>query len=70
MKHLETRTLWVQDKVDEGAVVIKKVGGDRNPADILTKYLSSSKLQSLLADLPVTELGGRHSLAPQLQGKS
>ena len=70
VKHLETRTLWVQDKIDEGAVVVKKVGGDRNPADILTKYLSSSRLHSLLADLPVEELGRRHSLAPQLQGRS
>ena len=70
VKHLDTRTLWVQDKIDEGIVVVKKIGGDRNVADILTKYLSSLKLRSLLADLPVTQLEGRHSLAPQLQGRS
>ena len=70
VKHLETRTLWVQDKVDAGVVAIKKIGGNDNPADILTKYLSGAKLQSLLGGLPITELGGRHSLAPQLQGKS
>ena len=65
--HLETRTLWAQDKIDEGFVVVKKIGGDRNVADILTKYFSSSRLRSLLADLPVTELEGRFSPAPQLQ---
>ena len=70
VKHLETRTLWVQDKIDEGIVVVKKIGGDRNVADILTKYLSSPRLRSLLAELPVAEVEGRHSLAPQLQGKS
>ena len=48
----------------------KKIGGDRNVADILTKYLPSPRLRSLLAEFPVTELEGRHSLAPQLQGKS
>ena len=29
VKHLETRTLWAQDKIDEGIVVVKKIGGDR-----------------------------------------
>ena len=70
VKHLETRTLWVQDKVDAGVVAIKKISGNDNPADLLTKYLASAKMQTLLASLPITELGGRHSLAPQLQGKS
>ena len=69
VKHLETRTLWAQDKIDEGKVV-EKIGGDRNVADILTKYLSSPRLRSLLAELPVAELEVRHSLAPPLQGKS
>ena len=70
VKHLETRTLWAQDKIDEGTVVVKKIGGDRNVADILTKYLSSPRLRSLLAELQVAEVEGRHSLAPQLHGKS
>ena len=47
VKRLETRTLWAQDKIDEGMVVIKKIGGDRNVAEILTKYLSSPRLRSL-----------------------
>ena len=25
VKHLETRTLWAQDKIDEGKVVVKKI---------------------------------------------
>ena len=70
VKHLETKTLWAQDKIDEGKVVVKKFGADRNVADNLTKYLSSPRLRSLLAELPIAELEVRHSLAPQLQGKS
>ena len=70
VKHLETRTLWAQDKIDEGKVEVKKIGGDKNVADILTKYFSSPRLRSLLAELPVAELKGRHSVVPQLQGKS
>ena len=68
VKHLETRTLWVQDKVDQGIIKIRKVDGNHNVADLLTKYLSGPKLQTLLAMLPVAPLEGRHHLAPQLQG--
>ena len=50
--------------------MVKKIGGDRNIADILTKYFPSPRLRSLLAEFPVAELEERHSLAPQLQGKS
>ena len=70
VKHLETRTLRAQDKIDEGKVVVKKIGGDRNVADILTKYFSSPRLRSILGEVPVAEVEGRHSLVPQLQGKS
>ena len=67
VKHLETRSLWAQDKIDESKVVVLKFGAGSSVADILTKYLSTSRLRSLLANFPVTELEGRHSLAPQLQ---
>ena len=49
VKHTETRTLWAQDKIDEGKVLVKKTGGGRNVADILTQHLSSSRLRPLLA---------------------
>ena len=64
VKHLETRTLWAQDKIYEGKVVVEKIGGDRNVADILTKYLSSPRLRSLLAELPVRRVGGEALIGP------
>ena len=69
VKHLETRTLWAQDKIDEGVVVVKKVGGDRNVADILTKYLSSPRLRSLLAELPSRRVGGEALIGATAAGK-
>ena len=42
VKHLETRTLWVQDQVDRGRIQMRKVPGDTNPADVLTELSSSS----------------------------
>ena len=41
-RHLETHTLWVQEKVRTGAIAVRKVAGEVNPADLFTKYLLST----------------------------
>jgi len=66
IKHLETRTLWVQDQVERRRLSIKKVNGLYNPADVLTKYLGGQRLSDLLTSLPLKFEVGRHSSAPQL----
>ena len=38
LRHLETHTLWVQEKVRTGAIQVRKVRGDVNPADVFTKH--------------------------------
>ena len=70
VKHLETKTLWVQDQVDRGVVKINKISGSTNPADLMTKYISGERIKMLLNRLGMTEYSGRHHLAPQLQGNS
>ena len=66
VKHLETRTLWVQDQVERGRVRIQKVHGNSNPAQILTKYLSGNKLRDLLTRFPAEFREGRHQLTPMI----
>ena len=39
-KHIELRFLFVQELILSGAIVVKKVLGTLNPADIMTKYVS------------------------------
>ena len=49
LRHLETHTLWLQEKVRSKAIVVKKVHGEVNPADIFTKHLpSKEKVHQLL----------------------
>ena len=67
VKHLDTRTLWVQDQVDRGRRKVRKIPGDTNPADLLTKFLAGPRTQQLLARIPVQFDEGRHYLAPALQ---
>ena len=40
VKHLETRQLWLQEKVLEKTVVVKKIPREINPSDALTHYWS------------------------------
>ena len=51
MRHLELRDLWLQREVGEGKVIMKKVVGSKNPADIMTKFLSRTDLQAKLERL-------------------
>ena len=49
MRHLEVKDLWMQELVRNGRMKILKVRGDRNPADVLTKYLDRATLVSVSA---------------------
>ena len=42
LRHVETHTLWVQEKVRTGAIQVRKVRGEVNPADLFIKHLPSS----------------------------
>ena len=44
MRHIEVRELWLQDEVRLGKVVVKKVLGTENPADLMTKFLKKSEV--------------------------
>ena len=44
MRHIEVRELWLQEEVRKGSVVVKKVQGNENPADLMTKFLKTSEV--------------------------
>ena len=69
IKHLETRALWVQDQVARGRIILNKIDGESNPADLLTKYLSGPKIRQLTQLMPIRFTSGRPPLAPQVQGQ-
>ncbi len=41
LRHLDTHTLWVQQAVREKRVDLRKVDGEADPADIVTKHFCS-----------------------------
>ena len=68
LRHLDTQTLWIQQAVRSGRVDLRKIGGDVNPADLLTKHMSSQdKLRKLVELFGCRFDTGRAAAAPQLR---
>ena len=51
LRHVRVGQLWIQEKADREEVLYRKVKGEANPADLMTKYLTSAKARSLTAEL-------------------
>ena len=51
--HIAVHQLWIQERVESRDIVIKKVAGEKNPADVGTKYLTQEAMTKHLRRLPV-----------------
>ena len=68
LRHLDTHTLWIQQAVRTGKVDLRKVAGELNPADLLTKHsLSRARVEMLSELFGCRFLGGRSESAPALR---
>jgi hypothetical protein len=57
MRHMEVRHLWLQSAVAGQEVLVRRVSGDDNPADLLTKYLSVREVCCRLCRLSLQWIG-------------
>ncbi len=48
MRHLDVKHLWLQREVADGRVIVRKVKGTENAADIMTKVLSLREIEERL----------------------
>lgn len=64
VRHLATADLWVQQRVREKDIAVRKVGGHENPSDCLTKNLSAEHSRYLLAKVGFEFTHGRSDVAP------
>jgi len=68
IRHLDTRTLWVQQAVRTGRVEVRKVKGTENPADLFTKHLPSAEKMKQLVELFGCRFeDGRAACAPKMR---
>ncbi len=57
MRHMEVRHLWLQSAVAGQEVLVRRVSGEDNPADLLTKYLSVREVCRRLGQLSIQWIG-------------
>ena len=65
-RHIHVNQLWVQEKVGDGVLEIRKVKGTDNIADALTKYVDSEILQAHMSHTQQEARPGRHCLMPSI----
>ena len=67
LRHINIASLWIQEKVEEKELVIKKVSGLANPADMMTKHLGREKLETYMKTIGQEMREGRAEEALELQ---
>ena len=68
LRHVQTHTLWVQERVRTGAIELRKVHGEVNPADLFTKHLASKdRIEQLVRLFNCEYRDGRADSAPRLR---
>ncbi len=45
MRHVRVGTLWIQEKVESREIEVRKIKGEQNPADVLTKNVNKEKVE-------------------------
>ena len=48
LRHVRVGLLWIQEKQEEGELDVKKILGDDNPADLLTKNVPAAKVEQFM----------------------
>ena len=67
LRHVQTRYLWVRQRVREGDLRLKNEPGDTNVSDALTKPFDENRMLNLLTSMEYEFRGGRTSFAPEAQ---
>ena len=68
IRHLDTHTLWLQEKVRDRSIEVRKIQGEENPADLFTKHLPSrDKVHQLVRLFNCEYRDGRAASAPLLR---
>ena len=64
VRHLATADLWLQQRVKAKELLLFKVPGKDNPADVFTKHKSLPEILRFLSMMGVRPRMGRPKLAP------
>ena len=63
-RHIAVHFLWVQEKVRDGDLTLRKVRGEHNPADLMTKHLNREKIDNFMDSFSLKFVEGRSKSTP------
>ena len=70
LRHIKIRMLWIQEQERKKEVETRKIQGEVNPADLMTKYLNGMRGDDLRRRLGQVHREGRAKAALETKGKS
>ena len=68
LRHINISTLWIQEKQDLHQLEMRKAQGTNRPADLMTKYLTRTVIDTHLKFIGQQRAEGRGQAGPQVQG--
>ena len=68
LRHVRVGHLWVQERAQAGELLYKKVRGEQNPADLLTKPVPAGKVTQFSTELGQVKLAGGAEVRLSLNG--
>ena len=68
LRHINIGLLWVQERRERQELNFYKVKGEKNPADLLTKYLAAERAKQHEEALGLERREGRASTSLKMQG--
>ncbi len=66
LRHINVQYLWLQERVRNGEMSVKKVAGIDNPADLMTKHLAAHDMARHAESIGLETCTNRAETAPQL----
>ena len=64
VRHIELNQLWLQDQVARGKVAVRKIKGEDNISDSLTKHSGPERIKQTMSGTMQRVVRGRHSIMP------
>ena len=66
VRHIELNELWLQDQVARGRIAVRKMGGEDNFSDSLTKHSNPERIRQTMNGTLHRIVQGRHAIMPEV----
>ena len=67
LRHVRVGLLWIQERVEEGDIDVKKIDGEQNPADLLTQNVNIAKVERYIQIINEEFREGRAEVSTELK---